>query len=79
MSDLYTEQQILDAIERLPPEAKKSLLRKLLLGLGELEAMIERNEPKFAELCQERGLDFYALSEEERESLLDDILHEKDP
>jgi hypothetical protein len=72
-----TEDQILQAIQQLPPAQK----RRALLALAE---QAQRNRPArlaFAEQqirrwAQERGLDWDNLDEAAREALIDDIVHE---
>ncbi len=38
--------------------------------------MVEGNRGKIAVLCRERGVDFSNLTDEKREALVDEILHE---
>jgi hypothetical protein len=39
--------------------------------------MVDRNRERLREICRERGLDFSSLSEEEKEALIDQMLHEE--
>jgi hypothetical protein len=69
--------QVVDLIKQLPPEDK----RTALFVLAE-EASIQHQErmayaeSQLRQLCAERGLDWDAMSEEEREIFIDDLLHE---
>jgi hypothetical protein len=48
----------------------------LIDGLERLDRLVERNREKIGLICRERGLDFSRLTEEEREALVDEVLHE---
>jgi len=76
MAQQMTEDQIIDAINQLPFQSKRKILVKLLGDLGELEEIIDSNQERMRVLCRERGLDWDALSEKEREDLVDQIIHE---
>ncbi len=77
MSPQLNEEQILEALSQLSPQGRRKVLRKLIGDLEELDRIVERNQEKLRAICQERGLDFSSLSEEEREELIDQILHEE--
>ena len=76
MTQQLTEDQIVAAIEKLPPQAKRNVLRKLLGDMEKFEKIVQANHKKLISLCKERGIDFYALNEEERIELIDRIIHE---
>ena len=76
MSSNLNEEMILEALGRLSAKARKQVLRRLLRDWDELERIISANQPRLEALCQERGLDFVRLNEEQREALLEQILHE---
>ncbi|MBI3014431.1 MAG: hypothetical protein HYY65_05080 [Candidatus Tectomicrobia bacterium] len=69
------EEQILIALEQLSPAARRLALAKLIGGLERLDRLVDRNREKIETICRDRGLDFSRLTEEEREALVDEILH----
>ncbi len=71
-----TEQQIVDALDRLSPKGRRQALRRLIAGASVLDRTIDALQPRLAEIARQRGLDWAKLSDEERERLVDEILHE---
>jgi len=71
-----SEQQILDALDRLSPKGRREAVRRLIAGASVLDRTIDTLQPRIAEVARQRGLDWAKLSDEERERLVDDILHE---
>ena len=71
-----SEQQILDALDRLSPRARREAVRRLVAGASTLDRIIDSVQPRVVELARQRGLNWDALCDEERERLVDDILHE---
>jgi hypothetical protein len=71
-----TEQQIIESLRELSPAARREALRRLIQGGAYIDGLIERNRTRMDEICRRRGVDFAALSEEQKESLIDEILHE---
>lgn len=71
-----SEQQILDALDRLSPKGRREAVRRLIASASVLDRAMENLQPRVAELATQRGLDWAKLSDEERERLVDDILHE---
>ncbi len=71
-----SEQQILDALDRLSPKGRREAVRRLIASASALDRAMENLQPRVAELARQRGLDWAKLSDEERERLVDDILHE---
>ncbi len=71
-----SEKQILDSLERLSPEGRREAVLRLIAGASALDRIVDTFEPGIAELAKERGLDWARLSVDERERLVDDILHE---
>ena len=71
-----SEQQILDALERLSPKGRRQALRRLIAGAWVLDRTIDTLQPRLAEIARQRGLDWAKLSDEERERLVDEILHD---
>ncbi len=56
------------------------MLLKALFGkeLGELDKLVERGEAHMREICRKRGIDWDKLSDEEKEALVDEWLHEEE-
>jgi hypothetical protein len=71
-----SEEKIIQALDQLSPEARRKALRKLVPTAQYLERAVERNRPKLLALAEARGLDWSRLSEEQRERLIDEVLHE---
>jgi hypothetical protein len=71
-----SEQQILDALDRLSPRARREAVRRLVAGASTLDRIIDTLQPRIVEVARQRGLNWSGLSDEERERLVDDILHE---
>ena len=70
------EEQIIQSLDDLSPQARREALRRLLPQAAYLERALERNRPRIEALARDRGLDWNSLSEEQREQLVDEILHE---
>ena len=71
-----SEQQILDALDRLSPGGRREAVRRLVAGASTFDRIISSLQPRIAEVARQRGLNWATLSDEERERLVDDILHE---
>lgn len=72
-----TNDQVTDLIQQLPPDRQPSVL--LLLAEQGQQRRKERltyAETQLRGLSTARGLDWDALQEEEREQLIDDLIHE---
>jgi hypothetical protein len=70
------ELQVLDALDRLSPAGRREAVRRLVAGASILDRITDALQPRIAEAARQRGLDWGGLSDEERERLVDDILHE---
>ena len=73
----FTDDQIVEAFQQLPPEQK----RRALFALAEQaqangSARMAYAEQQLRRLAVERGLDWDAMSEADREALVDDLIHE---
>lgn len=73
-----SDEQILSCLDQLSPQARRAALAKLIGGLERLDRLVEQNRERIEMICRERGLDFSRLTEEEREALVDEILHENE-
>ena len=72
-----TTEQVIDFLQQMPSEEKLKVIKALAKAArsGRAEQM-KYAESKVRELCTERGLDWDAMSEEERLYFIDDIVHE---
>ena len=75
-----TDQQVVDLVKQLPPERK----REALVALAQDAAAGRDERMQFAEtqirrLCAERGLDWDSMPEGDRESFINDMVHEDRP
>ncbi len=75
-----TTQQVIELVRQLPTEGKKDVLRVLAgeaqSSQAERMALAER---QFRRLASQRGLDWDSLSDDERQALADDLIHEGRP
>ncbi len=73
-----SDKQVVDLVKQLPPEAKQAIL-EALVGERELwwDLTLSCNEDRLRNLANDRGRSWEEMSEEERESFVDQILHEK--
>jgi len=73
------EEQVLEWIRQLSPDAKQAVIRTLLPELDRLEMLVEYGGQRIRELCGQRGIRWDVLSDVEREALIDAWLHEPPP
>lgn len=71
-----SEDQILGLLDQLSPTARKEAIKKLLTEPDYIDHAIQRNRPRIEEIARKRGLDWNALNDEQRQALVDEILHE---
>ena len=71
-----SEEQILESLSQLSADGRRGALCKLLPVAVDLDRAIERNRLRIEALARERGLEWKSLTEEQREILVDEILHE---
>ena len=71
------DEQILRCLDQLSPTGRRAALRKLIGGLERLDLLVEKNRGKLEALSRAKGREFSSLTEEEREALVDEILHER--
>ena len=69
------ESQVLEWIRQLSPQAKQDALRVLLPDLDRLDALVDYGSQRMRQLCAERGIDWDNLTDEERQQMVDDLLH----
>lgn len=71
------EEQIVEWVTHLSPQAKREILRILLAGLDDFEARIDRGSALIREIAMQRlNKSWDALTEEEQNQLIDQLLHE---
>lgn len=69
--------EIISLVEQLPRKKKQVLLKKLIIeNMPSLEEISSIGEKRFMAFCKKRGIDPRLLSEEEKERLIDKVLHE---
>lgn len=72
-----TNEQVVELIKQLPAEQQAEILRFLLLRQwGNWQSLSCYGADKARLIAQERGFDWNTMTEEEREALIDDIVHE---
>ena len=69
------ESRIIKLASQLSPRGKRAILLTLVPHLDELEALVDYGDERIRALAAERGLDWESLSESERETLIDNLLH----
>ncbi|MBI1928537.1 hypothetical protein HYR99_30375 [Candidatus Poribacteria bacterium] len=75
-----TTEQVIHLIQQMPPEDKRTVLLALAdTARASREARLNYAEEQFRQLCAQRGLDWDAMTEEQREMFVDDLIHEERP
>ena len=72
-----TDAQVIELVKQLPPEQQRAAL--LILAeepRAQREARLDYAETQLRRLCAERGQEWDAMSAEEREAFIDDLVHE---
>jgi len=70
------ETQVINLAQQLTQNGKQTLLRALIPGLDEYDRLVDAGNKRIRSIAQARGLNWDAMSEEERTQLVDVILHE---
>ncbi len=70
------EAQIIRWMRQLSPVAKRNVLKILVPRLDEFESTVDYGEQRIRELSARRGLNWDRLPEDQREQLVDTLLHE---
>lgn len=70
------EEQILQSLDQLSPQARRKALKRLLPTAAYLERAVECNHPRIVALARQRGMEWSALTEDQKEQLVDELLHE---
>jgi len=75
-----TDQQVVDLVAQLSPERKRAALLSLATQVvARRDERMQTIESQLRQLSATRGLDWDKLSEDARESLIDDLVHEDRP
>jgi hypothetical protein len=72
-----TDEQVLQLIEQLPAGRKAEVLLRLAKDAAEVrEENLRIGEERLKQIAKQRGLNWEAMSEEQRLDLVDDLMHE---
>ena len=72
-----TTEQVIDFIQQIPPEEKIAVLTTLAeQAHAEHAEQIKYGEAKIQKISAARGLDWDAMTEEERIDFINDLVHE---
>ena len=71
------ESQVVEWVQQLSPKGKRAVLQSLIPAVDELEVLVEYGNERIRALCAQRGLNWDGLREDEREQLIDELLHQK--
>jgi TRAP-type C4-dicarboxylate transport system substrate-binding protein len=72
-----TDAQVVDLVKQLPPDRQRATLLELAAGAAQrCEERMQHAEAQLRRLAAQRGLNWENMSEDERETLVDDLLHE---
>ena len=72
-----TDEQVVQLVKQLPPQAKKRVLRDLTAERDDWwQGAARQGEQDMRQLAKARGLDWNAMSEDQRQAFVDDLLHE---
>jgi len=72
-----TDDQVVQLVKQLPPQAKKRVLTDLTAERDDWwQAAARLGEEDMRRLAKARGLNWDAMSEDQRERFVDDLLHE---
>jgi len=73
-----SDDQVISLVRQLPPERKRAALLALAQDAQtRREERLRLGEAQLRRACAERGRDWDRLSEDERETFVNDLLHEK--
>jgi hypothetical protein len=73
----FSNEQVVELVKQLPTEQQVEVFRFLLLQQwGKWESLSRYGVKKARQVTQERGFDWDAMTEEEHEALIDEVVHE---
>ena len=72
-----SDQQVVELVKQLSPERKRAALL-VLAGdaVARRDERMEFAESRLRVICRERGLDWDQMTEEQRETFINDLTHE---
>ena len=70
------EAQLVEWVQRLSPSVKQSVLRALIPEMDALEQLLQYGDERIRSVSAQRGIDWDSLNEQQREKLINDMLHE---
>lgn len=74
---ILSDEQVIELVKQLPVGQQVEVFRFLLLQQwGKWESLSRYGAEKARLVAQERGLEWDEMSEEERETFIDDVVHE---
>jgi hypothetical protein len=71
-----SESQVVEWVRQMSPEAKQEVLRVLIPRLDAFEALVDYGSQRMRALSDARGLDWDNMTAQERERLIDELLHQ---
>lgn len=71
-----TDEQVADLVRQLSPNGRLNALLALAGDAATRQQRLNDVEARLRQLCVARGQDWDKLSEEQRELLIDDLVHE---
>jgi hypothetical protein len=74
-----TNDQIIDLVRRLPPQRQRELLLALAGGHEARDKRMQLAEDQLRRIANQRGADWNSLSDDQRQALVDDLIHEDRP
>lgn len=69
------ESQLVEWAQKLSPSVKQTLLRALIPEMDALEQLLQYGDQRIRDVAAQRGMDWDSLNEQQREKLIDEILH----
>ena len=69
------ESQVIEWVRHLSPSGKQAVLRSLIPDMDQWETLVTYGEQRARTLCAERGVNWDALSDDERQKWVDELLH----
>jgi hypothetical protein len=75
-----TKEQVFDLVRQMPGNEKREMLRLLAQNSPAERAQRQHlAEDRLRQLCAARGLDWDRMSADQRDELIDDLIHEDRP
>jgi hypothetical protein len=70
-----TDEQVLELVKQLPPEQQRTALLALAAGSEERAELRAVAQTQLGSLATNRVLDWDEMTEDQREALIDDLVH----